>query len=327
MNSKLHNFLLRLLLEESGEVAVTPEPVAAADPAPVSSDPAPASDPAAATVDPVPATPDPNDPFAALQAAMDAGLGADEPAPDPNAPPAVPPAIPAEFSKVLEISPYVKTPESLQQAVSAATEVWDVTNGKVPVSQLLEGMRQGNPDGYQKVVNDFAHYLEQVTGRKLTDQPAAPPDPNQARLDALEAKYAEQEQERHNAALQQQIQTADKKGAEFITSKLKGTFAEGQEAFIMPLIAAQIGDRSKAMQEILAGNTKTLETALKSVTKSMAPVIKAFNANLIKQHKALAGAVPAGKNNPAKAPAGDFAPKPGESASEQVARLLKEGKL
>src|SRR4051812_24380664 len=101
---KLRSFWLRLLLEERGEVDVTPAPAPAADPtpasdpAPVSSDPIPVSDPAA------PPASDPNDPLSALEEAMKAQLGSDPAPTDPNAPPVSDPgAIPEQFQAALEI--------------------------------------------------------------------------------------------------------------------------------------------------------------------------------------------------------------------------------
>lgn len=355
---KFLQFLSLLLHDERGEVDLpTGSPAAVADPAPVASvDPAPAADPAAPVSIDVP-TPDPNDPLAALQAAMDAGLGVDDPAPDPNA--VVDPnaaAIPEQFQQALQISEFVKSPETVQQAVRAADEVWKVATGAIPARTMLEGFKNSNPQQYEAIVADLKDYLgasaNPAAANPLAELQTANPaafkqiadfykaqtgkdlggsqDPNQARLDALEARYAKDEQDRQTAQFQQQQQVAHTKGVEFITSKLKGTFAEGQEAFMLPLIAQKLGDPNAAMQEILSGKTGSLEKALAAVKKELAPVIKAFNANLVKQHNALKNTTPATKNAPAGAPKGvpaEMAAKPGETAAEQIDRLVKAGKL
>lgn len=337
------------------ETAVLETPVATETPsstATVTETPAASTEVPTATT-----TPDQNDPLAALQAAMDAGLGVDDPAVDPNA--VVDPnaaAIPEQFQQALQISEFVKSPETVQQAVRAADEVWKVATGAIPARTMLEGFKSTNPQQYEAIVADLKDYLgasaNPAAANPLAELQTANPaafkqiadfyraqtgkdlggaqDPNQARLDALEARYAKDEQDRQTAQFQQQQQVAHTKGVEFITSKLKGTFAEGQEAFMLPLIAQKLGDPNAAMQEILSGKTGSLEKALAAVKKDLAPVIKAFNANLVKQHNALKNTTPATKNAPAGAPKGvpaEMAAKPGETASEQVARLLKEGKL
>lgn len=271
-------------------------------------------------------TVDPNDPMAALQQAMDAQLGLDEPAApvvDPNAP--AEPQIPEAFAQALQISDFVKEPAHIAQAVAAADEVWKVASGQAPASALLEGMRAANPQGFEAVIGNLVPYIEQVTGKKFGDGPATPPDPNQARLSAIEQKFAEQEQERANAAWNQQVQAAHGKAMEFLTSKAKGTFAEGNEAYFLQQIGARAGVPEQEMvQMLLQGKTDKIEAAYKAVVKDETARLKAYNVNLIKQHRTLANGVPAVPgSNTVKPPAAEFKPRDGESTVQTVKRLLQ----
>lgn len=272
---------------------------------------------------------DPNDPFGALESAMKAELGEETPAADANvAQVADPNAIPDQFQQVLGISEFVRTPEALSQAVHAADEVWKVANGQASVANLLEGMRAGNPQGFERVVNDFAQYLEQITGRKLTDQAATPPDPNQARISRIEAEFARQQEERQAAQWNQQVNAARTKATEFITAKAKGTFAEGQEAYILQQCATKAGIPEQQMVEmLLSGKTDKLEAAYRAVQKEEVTRLQAYNANLIKKHRTLANGVPASKGAPARTPGTNEAPsrKEGESDLAYSTRLWDSG--
>jgi len=301
------------------DVPVAP-PEAPAEPAAPETPPEPAIPPAP-PAEPPPV--DPNDPMAALQAAMDAQLGKDEPV----APPAAgePAAIPEAFQQALAISPYVQTPEHLQQAVAAADEVWKVASGQAPAAGLLEGMRAANPQGYQKVIGDLIPYIEQVTGRKFTDQPAQPPDPNQARLDALESRFAAEEQARQSEQWNQQVTAARGKAMEFLSASAKGTAFEGIENTILQMSANKVGVPEQEMvQMLLQGKTGPLEKAFKEVKAELGGLVRRINANMIKQHRALAGGVPAVKGSQRVRPAPDeMKALPGETTAQTVKRLLQ----
>jgi hypothetical protein len=264
--------------------------------------------------------------MAALQAAMDAQLGKDEPAAPPAAADAaVEPQIPPEFAQALQISDFVRAPEHVEQAVRAADEVWKVASGQAPASGLLEGMRAANPEGFKAVIGDLIPYIEQITGRAFTDQPNKPPDPNQARLDRIEQQFAAQQTERQNAMLQQQVSRATELTAAYLAKTLKGTFAEGQEQRFMALMGQHLGDRNKVMQEVLSGDTKSIEKAFRAAKAQETEALRAYNANLVKQHRALADAVPATKgSNRVRTPSSDaMKPLPGETTAQTVKRLLQ----
>lgn len=269
---------------------------------------------------------DPNDPMAALEAAMAAELPADEQVQTQEGTQTS--EIPAEFAPALQISPFVTDANTLQQAVAAADQVWKVASGQNPASSLLEGMRAANPQGFQAVVENLVPYLEQVTGRKFTDQPATPPDPNQARLDALEAQVKADQQARQDAMWNQQVNAAREKAVSFLTEKSKGTFVEGMEQTVLQMVGAKAGIPENQMVEmLLQGKTEKLEAAYKAVTKDLAGLVKQMNANLIKKHRTLSNAVPAVKGAaPAKSTADFDAYLPGETAIQYATRQFNKGK-
>lgn len=309
-------------LSGGGGAAVVDAP-AVSESAPVSADPVAPSD---SVADPIPS--DPNDPMAALEAAMASDLGDDAPV-DPAAPVETP-AVPEAFQQVLGISEFVKSPESVAQAVRAADEVWKVASGQLPVSGLLESMRGANPQGFETVISGLIPYIEQVTGKSFGGTPETPVDPREARLQAIEQRFQQEEQTRQTAAFNQQITKAREVGMNFLTEKAKGTFVEGQEQYIWNQIGAKADVTPEQMtQMLLTGKTDKLEAAFKSVQKDEATRLKAYNANLIKKHRTLGGAVPAVKGAPQgnRNASSEFpAYLPGESSVQYATRLFKEGK-
>lgn len=303
---------------------------------------------------------DPNDPFAALQSAMDAALPKDD-AVDPNAQPpdGQNAAIPEQFQQALEISPFVTSPESVQQAVRAADEVWQVATGQIPARQMLEGFKNTNPEQFQAIVADLKDYLG-VTGAQPSPlaelqqaNPAAfkqiadfykattgkdlggAPDPNQARLDAIEQRFRQDEENRQTAIINQQVDFARSKASEFIANATKNTFADGlTDRFVAPGTGL-LWQKAQQMniapdrltQELLQGNTATLDKLFKAVQKDEIAILKQYNANLIKAHRTLANGVPASKGGAVKAQSanGISSRKDGESDIDYATRLWKEG--
>jgi hypothetical protein len=295
-----------------------------AEPAGSPSEPVTPQEPPAPPAEPPPA--DPNDPMAALQAAMDAQLGKDEPVTPPATPEAAAqPQIPPEFAQALQISDFVKEPAHVEQAIRAADEVWKVASGQAPASSLLEGMRAANPEGFKAVIGDLIPYIEQITGRAFTNQPPSPPDPNRARLDAIEKRFADQETERRQSAYREQVQAANKIATDFIGNSIKGTFAEGQDARFYALLASKLDVSDEGMRQLLGGNIKPLEKAIREVKAEEVRAWKAYGENVKKQQHTLANAVPAVKGgNGARPPAPDsMKALPGETTSQAVTRLLQ----
>ena len=290
---------------------------------------APAVADAAPVVDAAPV--DPNDPMTALEAAMKLEFPDAEPvAADPNAPPAQDASeVPEAYKGLMEISPFVQSPENLQQAVRAADEIWKVASGQAPASSLLEGIRP-NTQVFNAAVNDLIPYLEQVTGRKFTDQPSTPPDPNQARLDAIEQRFAQEEQTRQTQQWNQQVTSARTKAVEFIDSKAKGTAFEGMTDTLLNLAGAKAGiPQEKMVEALLSGKTDKLEAAYKAATAELSGLVKQINANLIKKQRALANAVPGVNRGGApqgnrNASSGFDAYLPGETPVQYATRQFKK---
>lgn len=297
-----------------------------------------------------------------LESAMKAGFPEEQP-PAGQQPPAEG-AIPEQFQAALSISPFVTSAESVQNAVRAADEVWKVATGEVPARQMLEGFKQANPQQYQAIVNDLADYISQVTGKTFGGQPqaspfdalktshpqvhaavmdfvkknagvelGAAPDPRDARLSAIEQQFATEQQVREASAWNQKVAAAGKSASEFAVKTLANTFADGMaEQWLAPngpvwQKAIQLGiSEQQMMGELGSGKTALLEKAIRAVQKDKAAEIKAYNANLIKQHRALAGGVPAVKGGQSVSAAGAASTrKEGESDIDYATRLWKEG--
>src|SRR5260370_86164 len=106
------------------------------------------------------------DEYSALESLYDS-LGNEEGTTDPAAETSAS-AMPEEVTRALGLSDYVKEPAHLENAVNAASQVWDVASGKAPASGLLEGMRASNPAGYEKMIReDIIPYIEHITGQQL----------------------------------------------------------------------------------------------------------------------------------------------------------------
>lgn len=269
-------------------------------------------------------------------------------------------AVPEAFRAALEISPLVSTPESVQQAVRAADEVWRVAAGEIPARQMLEGFRASNPDGFAAVVDDLAAYIGEITGESPARSAQPSPlealaashpqifaamqefvkkntgvelggaaDPRDARLSAIEQQIAAEQEARGAAQWNERVNAARGKAIEFLSAKAKGTFAEGQEAYMLTLCGAKAGiPEAQMIDMILSGKTERLEAAYKAVVKDETARLKAYNANLIKQHRALKDGIPAsGTGGGAKlaAVAGAPARKDGESDVAYATRLWQSG--
>lgn len=344
------------------------EETAVIDSAPV--DPAPVADAGVPDVSsapdtaPIPdATGDSSDPFASLTSAMDSVLPKDDVAADPTlSDSAQSGEIPEQFAQALTISPYVTSAESVQQAVRAADEVWQVATGKIPARQMLEGFRNQNPAQFESIVADLkdylgvqgqqaqqaspldelkaanpqafqqiAQYYQQQTGKSL-DGPA---DPREARLQALEKRYQAEEEARNVAQWNQQIETARATATEFLNKTIANTFADGlADRFLTPnggllwqkAVSMNI-DEGRMLNELRQGKTETLERVWKAVAKDEAAVIRRYNENLVKQHKTLKNAVPAQKGAAVSANNTPGAParKVGESNVDYAKRLWESG--
>ena len=274
---------------------------------------------------------DPSDPYALLDAAMKAELGDDAPAEA-----VIPPvegeqqAIPEAFQQALTISEYVKSAENVQQAVRAADEVWKVANGQAPASSLLEGMRGANPQAFEGIVQNLTQYIEQITGKTFGGEPAATVDPQEARIRAIESRFRAEEQTRQDLAWNQQVSHAHKAATTFLTDKLKGTFAEGQEAYMLQQCAAKANISEKQMVELLnQGKTDKLEAAYRSALKDEKSRLMAHNANLAKNYRKLVNGVPASKGAPAgnrNASSEYDAYLPGETSVQYATRQFNKGK-
>lgn len=308
---------------------------------------------------------DPNDLFSQLNAAMDGVLPKDEAAAAQNQPAdGQPAAIPQEFQAALEISPYVTSPEGVQQAIRAADEVWQVAAGQIPARNLLEGMRSVNPQGFETIVADLKDYLgvqaqpaqaqpspidalkasnpqayqqlatwwQQVTGKAID----AGADPRDQRLAALEQRYAQEEEQRNIAAHNAQVERALGSASEWVNKTIAGTFAEGlADRFLAPNTgllwqkAQQMQIPAERLQgELLQGKTETLAKIWKAVAADEAAVIRKYNANLVKQHNTLKNAVPANKTSkvaPGKQVQGAPLRKEGESEMDYAKRVWDSG--
>lgn len=267
----------------------------------------------------------PNDAYSLLEQAMQSQLG-DENATEGASTPETP-QIPGGFENALSISEFVREPQHVEQAIRAADEVWRVAAGQQPVTSLLEGMRSANPTGYEKIVRDLIPYIEQITGKKFGADPAAPPDPRDQRLSALEQQYRAEQQQRQQQAYQEQVNVARSIANDFLAQTLKGTFAEGNEAFVLAQCAGKAGIPEQQMvQQLLAGNTKPLETALKAVQKEETARLRKYNENLVKQYRTLKTSVPGVKGTGAsKGDPNEEAYRPGETAIEYATRRFNAG--
>jgi hypothetical protein len=320
---EFRQFVPRMTCMIDGDAPVIPgggAPVG--DPAPLA--PAAPSDPAVAPVNPNAPPSDPAAPpdLAGLQAEIDR-LAAEnaEPPVDPNSAPTVPGQLPQEFQN---ISPFVTDSASGERAIRAADEVWKVATGELPARTLVEGIREANPAQFQAIVNDLIPYLEQVTGKKFGGE-ATPVDPVEKLRSEIAQKEQKQAEAQQQAVYQQQMGQAREVATGKITELLKGTFAEGNETYFLQRCAEKVQIPEATMvRELLAGNTKPLEAALKAVQRDEIVRLKQYNDNLIKKGRNLANSVPATKQTPASAISPGAKRLPGESITEMATRLWKE---
>jgi hypothetical protein len=320
MNEKWFRFVPRSVCSIEGDGGAPAGGAAVSDPAPVATaDPAaPTVDPAAPVVDAV----DPNDPLASLTADIDKLAEAD--VVDPAAAPEVG-AVPPEFQEALQLSPFVTNPAQVQQAVRAADEVWKVASGELPASSLFEGLKGANPQRYQEIVNEAAQYIEQVTGKKFGGEQAAA-DP----VEQLRQEILQKEQAREQAHQQQQFQIqsaqANKVAGEFIATQLKSTLFEGNENYFIERMMSKLQSPQESMKEVLAGNMRTVEAAMKAVRKEEVARFQQYTKNFIKQRGNLAKTVPATQLTPKAAVTADAKMLPGETKTQFATRLWEQSK-
>jgi hypothetical protein len=220
-------------------------------------------------------------------------------------------AMPEEVTRILGLSDYVKEPAHLENAVNAATQLWDVASGKAPAAGLLEGMRASNPAGFEDMIRkDIIPYIEQITGQKLggTGEQQAP-DP----VAIMQAKLAELERAPQIAAQQAAQQAQLSKATNDTYSKLnelaKGSYFEGKGNTLGPQLLKQFSamklDTDKVMQQVLKGDTSNIEKAFKNIQKEHLAEAQAYNKWFVGQARAKRNGLPASQGNPS----GSAAPK------------------
>lgn len=247
---------------------------------------------------------------------------------DPNAAAALPEAV----TKALAISDYVKEPAHLEAAVMAAQELWDVSSGKVPAANMLEGMRARDPQGFEKLVlNDLIPYLEHITGKKLGGAEAAAADPMaemQAKLRELEQRPQIEAQQREQQQQQQQAETASRTAVEGFIKVGSGIFDGDTDGALNGILAQlpKLGLTPAAlMKEQLAGNTANLEKAYKAAEKTEMLRVKTMTARLVARNKALRNAAPGTKGSPVAAISGDELPL--DATREEKVEYMRTGKF
>lgn len=249
--------------------------------------------------------------------------------PEPEAPatPETPATIPAEFEQALGISEYVKDASQLQGAITLADAVLKVQNGQAPISGLLENFRAQNEATFVKTVQEnLIPYLEHITGMKLMDPAAAPQTdktPEQQRIDAIEAQFQRQEQERQQAVVQQQVQQAQGVLLQAADNALKGTWLEGKGKDYVAQLAPHMGmSEDQAVKALLAGNTAMVDKAVKAMMAQKEAEGRAYAKWKIAESKTLKAGLPAGKGNPRQAAPGELPE--GASLAEKIAYLHAE---
>lgn len=278
----------------------------------------PAGDPAATEPDEFAAfeglfPKDEEDPAAAAAAAA-----------DPNA---AQPAVPEAVTRALGISEYVKDPAHLENAVRAADEVFQVQMGKIPAHQMLEGFRARDPQGFERIVKEsLIPYIEHITGQKLGGAAAEPPDPVAAlaaEVERLKQQPIVEAQQRQEAQQRATADTATRTHVETLIKAGSGVF-DGATDDAINAMAAQLPKLgltpAKLMADVLAGKTADLDRAYKAAEKAELARVKAMGSRLIARSKALKGAVPPGKGNPAPAVAGEL---PENATREQMVAYLR----
>lgn len=215
---------------------------------------------------------------------------------DPNA------VEPDAFAKTLTISEFVKSPEHVEAAVRAADEVWKVTSGQAPATTLLEGMRQANPEGFEKIVTDLIPYIEHLTGEKLGAGDATTLDPvAQLRAEIREQQLASQKQQQ-DFAYRESVAKAVPILRQTVTETLGKVFGPGNENYFMSQIAA---NSKLSEQEMVAalnrGDKAPLEAAIKAVKTAELKRFKSMSEHMAKQAKDFRKALPVAKGTDAVA--------------------------
>lgn len=241
---------------------------------------------------------------------------------DPNAPPIT---VPPVFQQAMGISEFVKDPSQLAGAVTLADQVLKVQNGNAPISGLMENFRAQNELAFVKAVNEnLIPYIEQITGMKLMDPAKAgtPTEktPEQQRIDAIEARFTEQQNLQQQA---QQNAAVNRAGAVLLAKTdeaLKGTFLEGKGRELVAQLAPHMGmSEAQAVQALNSGNTTMVDKAVKALMVQKEAEGRAYAKWKIAESKTLKAGLPAGKGNPRMAAPGELAE--GATMADKIAYL------
>lgn len=320
---------------EDADPAAAPVADATGDPNGLATEPI-AADPAAAAeaIDPA-AVLDPNAPAVDELSDFEKLFPADDPADaaaaaaaaavDPNA---AAPVVSEAMQKAFAVSEYVKDESQVENAIRAADEVFQVQLGKIPAHQMLEGFRARDPEGFERIVTQsLIPYIEHLTGKKLGGAPGEAPDPlatMQAEIDRLKGEPQRAEERRLAIEHHNQADTATRSHVETLIKASAGIF-DGATDDAINAMAAQLPklgiDPNKLMADVRAGKTADLDRAFKAADKAAMLAVKAQGTRLIARSKALKGALPPGKGNPASAAAVDELP--ADATREQMVAYLK----
>lgn len=201
------------------------------------------------------------------------------------------------LDQYLTVSPYINSPETLQGAIADSHLLHDIINGQQPVGNMLEGLRQNNPQVFQNIVNGLAQYIQQQTGYAFVDPKSMPQpenaDPVQQRLQAIEQQFQSQERQRTEQAQQYRASQAQRVLLDHLTTSLKGSFLEGDEARALSLLGSKLGgNEDKIIAAIEKGDFKSIDAALKQVKRDETDLYNRYAKRIQAQRKATVDSLP-----------------------------------
>ena len=179
--------------------------------------------------------------------------------------------------ETMALSPdYIKNPAHIQDAVRDADVLWKISDGKLPVTVILDAAKVQSPQSFPKILADLKAFVEKETGTTITPAAAANLTPEQQQIAALQKRLDDQDAATKNQAQVRRIAAAKPLVTAKIDELLKDSAFEGDGAYFLTLAGNLLrGKETQLVDAVEKGDYKLLETTIKQVRTAEARLLDA----------------------------------------------------
>jgi len=207
----------------------------------------------------------------------------------------------APIAEAIKANRYeIPNPEELKLQLEDSNALYDIANGKKPASALLEKLIS-NPAWSQEqknaVISDIAQFISKQTGQPIAAAAAGQvEDPAMAEIKKMRAEQAAKDAKVEQDAFVARVATGKTTLTAKVDELLKGSWLDGESAYIYSLIGNKVGGPEKALELIAAaerGDFTQFQKALQAVKNEEAVRHVERNKRLLEMQKKKGATIPA----------------------------------